>query len=168
MKVRLLQGAAVAALSFAFALPAGAAEEAKALGAAPVTDQLKDTSKDVSAESKDDGERKVMLAQASVSAPAGAVAAATVAEQVVVSAFKRETLLQNTPVAISVASPADLENRHVQSLVDLSNGLPSLRIATFEARQSALTVGIRGIVPFVANQTAGDPTDVFAADATAP
>src|SRR6185503_10184626 len=30
------------------------------------------------------------------------------------------------------------------------------RVATFEARQSALTVGIRGIVPFDANQTARD------------
>jgi iron complex outermembrane receptor protein len=156
MKVRLLQGAAVAALSFAFVLPAGAAEEVKVPGAAPVIDQLKDKSKDASADSKDDGDRKIMLAQASVSEPVGAVAAATVAEQVVVSAFKRETLLQNTPVAISVASPADLENRHVQSLIDLSNGLPSLRVATFEARQSALTVGIRGIVPFDANQTARD------------
>jgi iron complex outermembrane receptor protein len=34
--------------------------------------------------------------------------------------------------------------------------VPSLRVATFEARQSALTVGIRGIVPFDANQTARD------------
>jgi iron complex outermembrane receptor protein len=45
----------------------------------------------------------------------------------------------------------------VQSLIDLAGGaIPSLRIATFEARQSALTVGIRGIVPFDANQTARD------------
>jgi iron complex outermembrane receptor protein len=31
-----------------------------------------------------------------------------------------------------------------------------LRVATFEARQSALTIGIRGIVPFDQNQTARD------------
>jgi iron complex outermembrane receptor protein len=41
--------------------------------------------------------------------------------------------------------------------MDLADGgVPSLRIATFEARQSALTVGIRGIVPFDQNQTARD------------
>ena len=33
-------------------------------------------------------------------------------------------------------------------------GVPSLRVATFEARQSALTIGIRGIVPLDANQPA--------------
>jgi iron complex outermembrane recepter protein len=43
----------------------------------------------------------------------------------------------------------------VQSLLDLADGgVPSLRIATFEARQSALTIGIRGIVPLDANQPA--------------
>ena len=34
--------------------------------------------------------------------------------------------------------------------------MPSLRVATFEARQSALTIGIRGIVPYDQNQTARD------------
>src|SRR6185436_9114124 len=58
--------------------------------------------------------------------------------------------------AISVLTPAALADRHVQSLLNLADGMPSLRVATFEARQSALTVGIRGIVPFDANQTARD------------
>ena len=76
---------------------------------------------------------------------------------VIVTATKRETNLQDTPIAISVLSPTALKNRHIQSLLDLADGgVPSLRIATFEARQSALTVGIRGIVPFDANQTARD------------
>lgn len=48
-----------------------------------------------------------------------------------------------------------MKDRHVQSLYDLADGgVPSLRVATFEARQSALTVGIRGIVPLHANQPA--------------
>jgi iron complex outermembrane recepter protein len=39
--------------------------------------------------------------------------------------------------------------------MDLADGsVPGLRIATFEARQSALTIGIRGIVPNDANQPA--------------
>ncbi|OAN57336.1 TonB-dependent receptor [Sphingomonas sp. TDK1] len=76
---------------------------------------------------------------------------------IVVTATKRETNLQKTPIAISVLDPTVLKDRHVQSLLDLADGtVPSLRIATFEARQSALTVGIRGIVPFDQNQTARD------------
>jgi iron complex outermembrane receptor protein len=78
-------------------------------------------------------------------------------EDIVVTATKRETNLQKTPIAIAVANTQALADRHAQSLIDLGDGtIPSLRIATFEARNSALTVGIRGIVPFDANQTARD------------
>ena len=74
---------------------------------------------------------------------------------IVVTATKRETNLQQTPIAISVVNAAMVKDRHIQSLYDLADGgVPSLRIATFEARQSALTVGIRGIVPLDANQPA--------------
>ncbi len=77
---------------------------------------------------------------------------------VTVTATKRVTSLQKTPIAISVLSSAALGDRHAQSLLDLGDGaVPSLRVATFEARQSALTVGIRGIVPFDQNQTAREP-----------
>lgn len=76
---------------------------------------------------------------------------------IVVTATKRETNLQRTPIAISVVDTTMLKDRHIESLIDLADGgVPSLRVATFEARQSALTVGIRGIVPFDANQTARD------------
>ncbi|MDI1365795.1 MAG: TonB-dependent receptor plug domain-containing protein [bacterium] len=81
----------------------------------------------------------------------------TALEQVIVTATKTETNLQKTPIAISVMSALAMEQRHDESLLSLQDGvIPSLRIATFEARQSALTVGIRGIVPFDANQTARD------------
>ena len=74
---------------------------------------------------------------------------------IVVTATKRETNLQQTPIAITVLGATSLKDRHVQSLYDLADGaVPSLRIATFEARQSALTIGIRGIVPLDANQPA--------------
>ena len=76
--------------------------------------------------------------------------------EIVVTATKQETKLQDTPIAISVIDPTVMSDRHVQSLLNLSDGIPSLRVATFEARQSALTIGIRGIVPFDANQTARD------------
>lgn len=74
---------------------------------------------------------------------------------IVVTATKRETNLQKTPIAIAVLGEDDIKKRSVQSLMDLADGsVPSLRIATFESRQSALTIGIRGIVPDDANQPA--------------
>ena len=98
-----------------------------------------------------------MLASPAFAAAAAAAkdAGSTVAE-VVVTATKRETALQTTPIAISVVTPVTLADRHIESLLSLTDGVPALRVATFEARQSALTVGIRGIVPFDQNQTARD------------
>ena len=78
-------------------------------------------------------------------------------EDIVVTAEKRETNLQDTPIAISVLGGEALRDRHVQSLEDLMDGsVPSLRVAPFFSRSSALTVGIRGIVPFDANQPSRD------------
>ena len=75
--------------------------------------------------------------------------------EIVVTANKRETNLQKTPISISVMGAETIQERKVQSLLDLADGgVPSLRVATFEARQSALTIGIRGIVPLDANQPA--------------
>ena len=108
-------------------------------------------------------------AHAQNQAPAAAAPDATQANtgqglgEIVVTATKRETNLQKTPIAINVVSAEAIKDRHVQSLLDLADGsVPSLRVATFEARQSALTVGIRGIVPFDQNQTARDtPIGVY-------
>ncbi|MBN8807725.1 MAG: TonB-dependent receptor [Sphingomonas sp.] len=78
-------------------------------------------------------------------------------QDIVVTATKVATNLQKTPISISVLSTEALQDRHVQSLFNLADGtVPSLRVATFEARQSALTIGIRGIVPYDQNQTARD------------
>ena len=89
--------------------------------------------------------------------PAQAAFAQAALETVTVTATKTETNLQKTPIAISVLSAAVMADRHAESLISLQDGaIPSLRVATFEARQSALTIGIRGIVPFDANQTARD------------
>jgi iron complex outermembrane receptor protein len=75
--------------------------------------------------------------------------------EIVVTATKRETNLQDTPISMAVMGEEDLKRRQVQSLLDLADGgIPSLRVATFESRQTALTVGMRGIVPGDANQPA--------------
>jgi iron complex outermembrane receptor protein len=76
-------------------------------------------------------------------------------KDIVVTATKRETNLQRTPISMSVIGTETIKDRHIQSLYDLADGaIPSLRVATFEARQTALTIGIRGIVPLDANQPA--------------
>lgn len=139
----------VAALSFALAGQAHARSNAAAGQAGAAATQA-----DVAA--TQDGGQPTPTPAAS-----GSVAAedpqASGLEEIVVTATKRETNLQSTPIAISVIGAQTITDRHVQSLLDLADGaVPSLRIATFEARQSALTVGIRGIVPFDANQTARD------------
>jgi iron complex outermembrane recepter protein len=78
-------------------------------------------------------------------------------ETIVVTAQKRETNLQKTPIAISVLGSEDLKARSFQTLEDLMNGgSPSLRVVPFFSRSTALTIGIRGIVPFDANQPSRD------------
>ena len=95
------------------------------------------------------------LAQEATTAPAEPVAEDSGLGEIVVTATKRETNLQKTPISISVMGSEMIKDRKVQSLLDLADGgVPSLRVATFEARQSALTIGIRGIVPLDANQPA--------------
>ncbi|HEX7873120.1 MAG TPA: TonB-dependent receptor [Sphingobium sp.] len=97
-----------------------------------------------------------------MAADAGADAAAADAgdaglTDIVVTAEKRQTNLQQTPISISVLNGDALRDRHIQSLGDLMDGaVPSLRVAPFFTRSSALTVGIRGIVPFDANQPSRD------------
>jgi iron complex outermembrane receptor protein len=94
-------------------------------------------------------------AHAAETLAAAATADNTGLTEIIVTATKRETDLQSTPIAINVMSNEDIKKRHVQSLIDLADGaIPSLRVATFEARQSALTIGMRGIVPGDANQPA--------------
>ncbi|RZF63052.1 TonB-dependent receptor [Sphingomonas populi] len=65
---------------------------------------------------------------------------------IVVTAQKRPESLQKTPISISVISAEGLQDRHVVSLVDLGDGaIPSLKVAPFYSRNSALIVNIRGV-----------------------
>jgi iron complex outermembrane recepter protein len=95
------------------------------------------------------------------SATAGSVAAAAgdpALEVVVVTAQKRSENLQDTPISISVLGAQGLENRNIQSLVDLGDGaIPSLKVAPFFSRPGALIMNIRGIgVLSDSNQPARD------------
>jgi iron complex outermembrane receptor protein len=111
--------------------------------------------------------RAVLLATAALAAGFSSLAraetaadASTVAglEEVIVTAQKHETTAQKTPISISVLRSDDLVNRHAQSIEDLGDGsIPSLRVAPFFARNSALTIGMRGIGALGdANQPARD------------
>ncbi|WP_242125740.1 TonB-dependent receptor [Sphingobium sp. Sx8-8] len=85
-------------------------------------------------------------AMAADSAPAADAADAEGLGTILVTAQKREENLQVTPISMSVMRSDDLVNRHVTSLVDLGDGaIPSLKIAPFYSRNSALIVNIRGI-----------------------
>ncbi|MBN6149274.1 TonB-dependent receptor [Xanthomonas sp. AmX2] len=79
-------------------------------------------------------------------------------DQVVVSAQKRETNLQETPISVSVLNDEELKDRSAISLGSLADGsIPSLRVAPFATRSSALNIGIRGIgASGDANQPARD------------
>jgi iron complex outermembrane receptor protein len=106
----------------------------------------------------------VLAAPAMAAEPATAPAAADAAdasaglETIVVTAQKRKENLQSTPISISVLTGAGLENRHVVSLGDLGDGsIPSLKVAPFYSRNSALIVNIRGVgVLSDSNQPARD------------
>jgi iron complex outermembrane receptor protein len=93
-----------------------------------------------------------------VEAAATESAAGVGLEEVVVTAQKRVTNLQDTPISISVMGGENLARRHIQSLADFGDGaIPSLRVAPFFSRSSALTIGMRGIGALGdANQPARD------------
>ena len=79
-------------------------------------------------------------------------------DQVMVSAQKRATNLQETPISVSVVDAESLKDRSALSLASFSDGsIPSLRVSPFATRTSALNIGIRGIgAAGDANQPARD------------
>ncbi|MGC4028822.1 MAG: TonB-dependent receptor [Steroidobacteraceae bacterium] len=79
-------------------------------------------------------------------------------DEVVVSAQKRETNLQDTPISVSVMTADALQDRQAISLASFADGsIPSLRVAPFATRSSALNIGMRGIgASGDANQPARD------------
>jgi iron complex outermembrane recepter protein len=163
-KNSLLQGVAIAAFSCAMV------PQVMAVEATPQADETIGSALEI-ARAAERLEQAMRVAQATPDAPSpapiqaaqGTVPPMTAAvveakgdpEAVIVTAFRRETFLQDTPISLGVINTDEIERRHVQSLHDLADGaIPSLRIATYESRQTALTIGIRGIVPGDANQPA--------------
>jgi len=78
--------------------------------------------------------------------------------EVVVTAEKRETDLQKTPIAITAVSGEQLEARAIHSLADLvTGGIPGLRVMPYASRPFSLILNIRGVgVMLDTNQPARD------------
>ena len=72
--------------------------------------------------------------------PAGAL------EQIVVTARKREESVQETPVAVTAVSGAELENRSAMNFKDLAMQTPSLRITQSNNSANSATISMRGLV----------------------
>jgi iron complex outermembrane receptor protein len=80
-------------------------------------------------------------------APPAAVGGKTddVLQSVVITADRRETNLQNTPIAISAFGPETLQDRAVGSIRDLAGQVPNLTIPRASISYSTQTYSLRGI-----------------------
>ncbi|MGL3821829.1 TonB-dependent receptor [Sphingopyxis sp. R3-92] len=69
-------------------------------------------------------------------APAGEPAAASdidYGNDIIVTASKRSQTLQDTPIAVSVTSAADIQNSAIRDLIDLQSAVPSLRVSQLQS-----------------------------------
>lgn len=78
---------------------------------------------------------------------------------IIVTAQKRTESIQDVPISVVALDADTLEQRGINSLAGLFTGqIPSLRIAPFLGRPSAVSIGMRGLVPVDATQVTRDPT----------
>lgn len=52
---------------------------------------------------------------------------------IIVTASKRSQTLQDTPIAVSVTSAADIQNAQIRDLIDLQSAVPSLRVSQLQS-----------------------------------
>jgi iron complex outermembrane receptor protein len=83
-------------------------------------------------------------AHAAEGAASEAAESATVAE-VVVTAERRATTLQDTPIAITAFSPQTLEARHIENIRDLAGQVPNLNISRVNISHTTQTYSLRGV-----------------------
>ncbi len=90
--------------------------------------------------------------------PAAAQERATVLEEVIITAQKREETLQDAPIAVSTLTGLQLEQRGITGLGDMIAGaMPSVKIQPFPQNPGTLVVSIRGIGPADAGQITKEP-----------
>lgn len=79
---------------------------------------------------------------------------------IVVTAERRETNLQETPIAVSVVSGLDLETEQISNVLDLSTSLPNVNVNMYGGMTF---IAVRGI-GLTSNQPGDDPRIAFYAD----
>lgn len=87
------------------------------------------------------------LGAVSMAAKAQAPAAAgpTVLEEIVVTAERRETTLQDAPVSLAVMGTGQLEAIGAFEIRDIADQIPNVRINAIAGSQSNIGIGIRGV-----------------------
>jgi iron complex outermembrane receptor protein len=91
------------------------------------------------------------------SGPAGAASAVDPStQQVTVTATKRTTTLQETPLAVTPLSAAEIDKNHVQTMADVVHLVPSFQ-ATTEGDHGVITMTMRGIGNDSAKTEYADP-----------
>ncbi len=75
---------------------------------------------------------------------------------IIITATRRETSLQKTPIAVSAFSQATLDRQQVRDVTDLSRFVPSLQFNQ-QGDQSAITLTLRGIGNDTAFTEVADP-----------
>ncbi len=89
-------------------------------------------------------------------AAAPAASDGTQLEQIIVTATKRETNLQETPIAISAFGQAALDRQQVKDVTDLAKFVPSMQINQ-QGDQGAIMITMRGIGNDTAFTEVADP-----------
>jgi len=88
--------------------------------------------------------------------PAAASAADPQSQEVTVTATKRTTTLQSTPLAVTPIGAAELDKQHVQTISDVVHLVPSFQ-ATTEGDHGVITMTMRGIGNDSAKTEYADP-----------
>jgi iron complex outermembrane receptor protein len=83
------------------------------------------------------------IAIATVAAPGITFAQDSILEEIVVTASKRATTLQEIPIAVTVTTADTIEKAQIQDLIDLQAVVPSLRVSQLQTSRNANFV-IRG------------------------
>ena len=108
------------------------------------TEPDKEASKKVAPAGSHGASTNIQLAQAG-SAPPTTDGVATKGEQVVVTARRREELIQDVPGAVTAFSGAQLEKAGIPDLTGIADITPSTTLKTSRATNTTLTAFIRGI-----------------------
>jgi iron complex outermembrane receptor protein len=88
---------------------------------------------------------KILCAAVSLATGSAVCAENLALEEVVVTAQKREESSQKTPISLAAFSTADLENKGINSLVDLRSEVPNLQLTPHPNSTTTTRVFMRGV-----------------------